>query len=74
MVLKAQNLDNRIVYLSSASWNRCTVFTQDLRYAKEFKTVADVKDWLSDNKSNRVLETVHSLCAMSITEEELDIV
>ena len=71
VLLKAENLDNQVVYLSSASWDRCTVFTADIRYAKEFETVSDVKDWLKKNQSNRVLETVHSLCAMSVIEERL---
>lgn len=50
VLLQADDLDNKTVFLSALSWNRHTAFSYDIDMAMEFKTENEAKTWYEGHK------------------------
>ena len=51
VLLQADDLNNKTVFLSALSWDRHTTFSHDIDMAMEFKTENEAKAWYEGPKS-----------------------
>lgn len=50
VLLQADDMSNKTVFLSAVSWDRHTAFCHDIDMAMEFKTESEAKTWYEGHK------------------------